>query len=61
MIDKVDFLHVEKHESLLQIRSVILMGMVKHSQSSKNSKFAMSVWNISKKKVGDQVDFFARR
>ena len=50
MIDKVDFLHVEKHESLLQIGSMILMGMVKHSQSSKNSKFAMSIWNISKKK-----------
>ena len=40
--DKVDFLHVDKHESLLQIASAILMEMVKHSQSSQNSKFAMS-------------------
>ena len=40
--DKVDFLHVDKHESLLQIDSEILMEMVKHSQSFQNSKFAMS-------------------
>ena len=32
--DEVDFLHVDKHESLLQIDSMILIGMVKHSQSS---------------------------
>ena len=32
------------------------MGMVKHSQSSQNSKFAMSLYNISKK-VRDEVDF----
>ena len=41
--DEVDFLHVDKHESLLQIHSMILMGMVKHSQSYQNSKFAMSL------------------
>ena len=39
----VDFVHADKHESLLQIVSMIWMGMVKHSQSSKNSKFAMSL------------------
>ena len=39
----VDFVHADKHESLLQIDSMIWMGMVKHSQSSKNSKFAMSL------------------
>ena len=39
--DKVDFLHADKHKSLLQIESMILMGMVKHSQSSQSSKFAM--------------------
>ena len=32
--DEVDFLHVDKHESLLQIDSMILIGTVKHSQSS---------------------------
>ena len=38
--DEVDFLHADKHESLLQIDSIVLMGIDKHSQSSKNSKFA---------------------
>ena len=38
--DEVDLFHTDKHESLLQIDSIILMGMVKHSQSSQNSKFA---------------------
>ena len=36
--DEVDFLHTDKHESLVQIDSMILMGIVKHSQSSQNSK-----------------------
>ena len=35
--DEVNFLHADKHESLLQIDTMILMGMVKHSQSSQNS------------------------
>ena len=39
--DVVDFLHADKHESLLQINTVIFLGMVKHSQSSQKSKFAM--------------------
>ena len=33
------------------------MGMVRHSQSSQNSKFAMSLRTISQKKVRDEVDF----
>ena len=32
------------------------MGMIKHSQSSQNSKFAMSVQYL-KKEVRDKVDF----
>ena len=40
--DEVDFLHTDKHESLLQIDNMVLIGMVKHSQSCQNSKFAMS-------------------
>ena len=55
--DEFDFLHADKHESLLQIDSMILMGMVKHSQSSQNSKFAMSLQYL-KKEVKDVVDFF---
>ena len=35
---------------------MILMGMVKHSQSSQNSKFAMSLLFL-KKEVGCEVDF----
>ena len=54
--DKVDFLHAGKLESLLQIDSMILMEMVKHSQSSQNSKFAMSLQYL-KKDVKDEVDF----
>ena len=54
--DEVEFLHTDKHESLLQIDSMILMGMVKHSQSFQNSKFAMSL-QYPKKEVKDEVDF----
>ena len=30
----VDFLHADKHESVLQIDTMIFDGMAKHSQSS---------------------------
>ena len=53
MSDEVDLLHEGKHESLLQIDS---MGMVKNSQSSQNSKFAMSLQYL-KKEVKAEVDF----
>ena len=29
--DEVDFLHADKHESLLEIDTMILMGMIKYS------------------------------
>ena len=35
---------------------MILMGMVKHSQSSQNSEFAMSLQYL-KKEVKDEVNF----
>ena len=41
--DEVDFLHADKHQNILQVDSVILMGMIKHSQSSPKSEFAMSL------------------
>ena len=50
------FLHADKHESLLQIDTMILTGIVRHSQSSQNSKFAMSLQYL-KKEVRDEVDF----
>ena len=54
--DEVDFLHGDKHESLLQIHTIILMGMVKHFQSSQNSKLAMS-FQYLKNKVWEEIDF----
>ena len=54
--DEVDFLHADKHESLLQIDSMILLEMVKHSQSSQNSKFAMPL-QYRKKEIKYAVDF----
>ena len=56
MNDKIDFLHAGKHENLLEIDTMILMEMVKHSQSSQNSKFTMSVQYL-KKQNRDEVDF----
>ena len=41
---------------MLQIDTVVLMGMVKHSQSSPKSKFVMSLQYL-RKEVGDEVDF----
>ena len=54
--DEVDFLHADKHESLLQIDNMILMRVVRHPQSYQNSKFAMSLQCL-KKEVKDEVDF----
>ena len=54
--NEVDFLHAGKHGSLLQIDTMIMMWIVKHSQSSPNSKFSMSLQH-RKKEVRDEVDF----
>ena len=43
--DALDFLHTDKHESLLQDDTIILMEMVKYSQ---NSKFAVSLQYLKK-------------
>ena len=53
--DEADFLHADKHE-LIQIDSMILIGMVKHSQISQNSKLAMSLQYL-KKEIKGEVDF----
>ena len=60
MVEEVDFLHDEEHEGFLQINTMVLIGMVKDSQSSQNTKFAMSLQYL-KLKVGDEIDFFASR
>ena len=56
MSNEVDFLHVDEHESLLQIDRVILMGMLKHSQNSQNGKFVMSLQYL-RQEVRDEFDF----
>ena len=48
------FLHADKHESLLQIDTMILTGIVRHSQSSQNSKFTISLQYL-KKEVRDEL------
>ena len=54
---KLIFLYADKHQSFLQIDTVILMGMVKHSQISQNNKFAVSLQCL-RKEVRDEVDFY---
>ena len=36
MNNEVDFLHADKHKSLLQVDTIILIRMVSHLQSSQN-------------------------
>ena len=47
--DEIDFLHADKHKSLLQIDTMTLIGIGKHSQSSQNSKITLSLQYIEKK------------
>ena len=54
--DEDDLLDSGEHENLLQIDTMILLGMVKHFQGSRNSKFAMSLQYL-KNEVRDEVDF----
>ena len=56
MSDEIDFLHVDKHESLLQIDTITLIEIVKHSQSSQNSEVTMSLQYL-KKEVRKGVHF----
>ena len=46
--EEVDFLHADNYESLLQVDTIILMGMAKYSQSSQNRKFTMSLQYLKK-------------
>ena len=56
MSDEVDFLHEDSYESFLQIDSMILMGMIKYSQSSQNSMFTLFLQYLRKEFRGG-VDF----
>ena len=53
---EIDFLHAGKHESLLQIDTMTLIGIVKYSLSFQNSKVRMSLQYI-KKEVRKGVHF----
>ena len=53
--DEVDFLHVEEDVGFQQINTMVLIGMVKHSHSSQNSNFVMSLQYL--KQVRDEVNF----
>ena len=57
MSDEVDFFHPDKHKSLLQVDKMILMQVVKHSQSSQSSKFVISLQYL-KKEVRNGVHFW---
>ena len=46
--DEIDFLHADKHESLLQIDNMTLIEIIKHSQSSQNTKVTVSLQYIKK-------------
>ena len=46
--DEIDFFHADKHKSLLQIETMTLIGIIKHSQSFQNSKDTMSLQYIKK-------------
>ena len=46
----------DRHESFLQSDTIILMGIIKHSQSFQNSEFTMLLQYL-KKEVRVKVDF----
>ena len=56
MSDEVDFLHADKHESYLQIDTMIFGGDDQELPKFQNSKFAMSLPYL-KREVRDEVDF----
>ena len=71
--DEVDFLHADKHQSFLQVDFntlgikvsykvvlSLLMGMIKHSQSTQSNKFAVSLQYL-KKKLGMEFIFSMQR
>ena len=67
--DAVDFLHADKHQSLLQVHFnslsikgfykvilLLLMSMIKHIQRTQSNKFAISL-QYFKKEIRDGVHF----
>ena len=71
--DEVDFSHVDKHQNFLQVDFntlgikvsykvilSLLLGMIKHSQSTQSNKFAISLQYL-KKKLGMEFIFCMQR
>ena len=69
--DEVDFLHVDNHQSFLQVDFntldikdaykvilSLLQGMIKHSQSTQSNRFA-NIFTISQKRRYEGSSFFA--
>ena len=69
--DEVDFWHVDKHQSFLQVDFntlgikdaykvilSLLLGMIKHSQSTQSNRFA-NIFTISQKRRYEGSSFFA--
>ena len=54
--DELDFLHADKHKSLLQIDTMTLMEICRHYQKSQNNEFSMHL-QYFKKEFRDEVDF----
>ena len=50
MSDEVNFLHADKHQSLLQVDTTFSLGLVRHVQ--KNQAIFQYLCDISKKKLG---------
>ena len=47
MNDKVDFLHLDKHQSFLLVDTIFLMGLASHGQSIQTS--LQYLWDISRR------------
>ena len=69
--DEVDFLHVDKHQNFLQgdfntlgikdaykVILSLLLGMIKHSQSTQNNRF-VNIFTISQKRRYEGSPFSA--
>ena len=57
MSDEIEFLHADKHESLHKLILWFLMGMIKHSQSSKILSL-QCLYNILKNKLEMKLNFY---
>ena len=56
MRDKYDFLHEHKHQTFSQAGSSVFAVKVRHTQSTQNSTFVISLQHV-KKERWDEVDF----